>query len=142
MNYQDRDVAFKVPDHWDDRSVIAFSAPKDPKKPVAPNVVVTREKPNHGESLDEYANRQLVQNAKTVNRFRLLSHVKTTLGGAPAVEIGFAWEHDGLGLSIRQRHLIVQRSPHMLSIVFMAIDTDYAAFEKEFDSILATVRVQ
>jgi hypothetical protein len=142
MKYEDKDIALEVPGHWDDRSVIAFSAPSDEEKQLVPNVVITREKANAGEDLDAYANRQLVQNAKTVNKFKLLSHSRITLGGAPAVEIDFAWQHEVLGLSLRQRHLIVQRGPFMLSIVLTATEEDYAAFEKGFEAILATVRVR
>jgi hypothetical protein len=142
MRYEDKDIALDVPDHWDDRSVIAFSAPPDEKKQLVPNVVITREKPNAGEDLDAYANRQLVQNAKTVNKFKLLSHSKIALGGAPAVEIYFEWQHEVLGLSLRQRHLIVQRGPRMVSIVLTATDEDYAGFEKGFEALLATVRVR
>jgi hypothetical protein len=50
MNYEDKDITLTVPDHWDDRSVIAFSAPKDPKTSMVPNIVMTREKPNAGET--------------------------------------------------------------------------------------------
>jgi hypothetical protein len=142
MNYEDKEIALEVPDHWEDRSIIAFSAPADPKKPMVPNVVITREKPNPGENFDEYANRQLVQNARTVNQFKLLNHSKTTLGGAPAVDIGFAWRHEVLGVSLQQRQLIVQRGPRMLSIVLTATDEDYAALEAEFEAILATVRMR
>jgi hypothetical protein len=142
MNYEDKDIAITVPDHWEDRSIVAFSAPTDPKKPIVPNVVITREKPQPGETLDEYANRQLVQNARTVNQFKLLSHGRTTLGGAPAIEIGFTWRHEVLGVSLRQRQLIVQRGPRMLSLVLTATDEDQGALEAEFETILATVRMQ
>jgi hypothetical protein len=143
MNYEDKDIALEVPDHWDDRSVIAFSAPTtDSKTPIMPNVVVTREKPKPGETLDEYANRQLVTNAKTVNQFKLVKHVRTTVGGQPAVEIGFEWHHEVLGVSLRQRHIIVQRGPRMLSIVMTATDSDDPASDKELEAILATVRVR
>jgi hypothetical protein len=142
MRYEDKDIAIEVPDHWDDRSVIAFAAPMDDKTPIMPNVVITRENPKPGEDLDTYANRQLVQNARTLNKFKLLTHAKITLGGAPAVEIGFASYHEALGLHLVQRHLIVQRGPRMLSIVLSATEDDFAAFEKGFEAILATVRVR
>jgi hypothetical protein len=141
MQYEDKDISFAMPDTWEDRRIIAFSAPKPSIKAVVPNLVLSREKPNPGESLEEYANRQLVQHARTVTGFKLVKHQRTTLGGVPAVEISFTWEMEAIEATLRQRQLIVARGAQMLSLMLTAPNVDDPSTEQELDAILATVRL-
>ena len=139
MRYSDATIQFDVPDHWQDKTIIGFSAPRTSSKLPTDAIVVTREKPEPGDTLATYANRQLVAHARTLSGFTLLGNRPTTLGGQPAFELAFTWVVEGNGTILHQRQFIIERGQTMLSVMVAALEADYAASEAQLEAILRTV---
>ena len=89
--YEHPDISFDIPRGWEDRSVIAFSAPTPPGATTAPNVVLTRDRLEPGENLAGYTDRQLVELVQRLEGFSLVQRVERTVGGHPAIELRFFW---------------------------------------------------
>jgi len=102
--YQGVDASFDVPNDWEDKSVVAFSAP--PKaNTIVPNAVLTRDKLRNAETLDAYCDRTIVDMVKNLAGFKLIDKGPRQVGGTPAVEIKFSWQGSG-GKSIVQ-HMVI-----------------------------------
>ncbi|HZF53167.1 MAG TPA: DcrB-related protein, partial [Polyangiaceae bacterium] len=89
--YDSRDLAFDVPRHWEDKTLVAFSAPARPGQATAPNLVMTRDMLGPSDTLDGYADRQLSELSKRLQEFELVGRRERTLGGQPAEELHFEW---------------------------------------------------
>lgn len=136
MRYKDADIGFEVPQDWENRSITIFAVPKTPEQKLAPNVVVTREVSTSEESLEDYANQQLIDAAQRLESFKLRKRSVTVVGGLPGIEVSFSW---GPGGAVRQRQVFVQHKKKMVSIVFTVLEAEYSAFERHFEKVLSTV---
>ncbi|NUQ77981.1 MAG: DUF1795 domain-containing protein [Polyangiaceae bacterium] len=137
--YDSRDISFDVPRHWEDRTMVAFSAPPRPGQATAPNLVMTRDSLGPGESLDGYADRQISELSKRLQEFELLGRRERTLGGQPAEELHFEW----LGQSgvLEQRLVIAMgRRRQLYCLTATAAKADAEQLEPLYERILSTVR--
>jgi hypothetical protein len=139
--HEQRDISFDVPRHWDDKTIVAYAAPPDPGRPggVAANLVMTRDTLREGETLAQYADRQLAEMAKRVDAFALIRREETTLGGAPAVAIRFASR--AAGGPIEQRLVVIEgRRRGVYCFTATTAKADAAQNEPLFERILRTIR--
>ena len=90
--YENRDVTFDVPRHWEDRTLVAFAAPAKPGQATSPNVVMTRDTLGAEETIQSYADKQLAELSKRLEAFELDERKETTFGGQPGVELRFTWQ--------------------------------------------------
>jgi hypothetical protein len=137
--HDQRDISFDVPRHWDDKTIVAYAAPPQPGQAVAANLVMTRDTLREGETLGQYADRQLAEMAKRLDGFELGRREDLTLGGAPAVSIRFAAR--GAGGPLEQRLVVVEgrrRALHCFTAT--TAKADAAQNDPLFDRILATIR--
>jgi hypothetical protein len=103
--YQGADLSFDVPNDWDDKSIVAFSAPAKPGT-IVPNITLTRDKMKPEETLDAYCDRTIVDMVKNLAAFKLIGKEARKVGESPAVEIIFAWNGTS-GKQVQQQMLIV-----------------------------------
>ena len=137
--YDSRDLAFDVPRHWEDKTLVAFSAPARPGQATAPNLVMTRDRLGPSDTLDGYADRQLSELSKRLQEFELVGRRERTLGGQPAEELHFEW----LGQSgpLEQRMVIaLGRRRQVYCFTATAAKADAEQLEPLFERILSTVR--
>lgn len=137
--YESRDVTFDVPRHWEDRTMVAFAAPPRPGQTTAPNVVMTRDQLAPGETLESYADKQLAELSKRLERFALIGKKELSLGGQAGVELHFTWV--GQNGELEQRLAIAvgrRRTLFCWSATSAKVDADQ--MNPLFDRILATVR--
>lgn len=99
--YQGADATFDVPNDWEDKSIVAFSAPPKPST-LVPNVVLTKDKLKPNESLEQYVDRTIVEMAKQLAAFKLLSKEERALGPERGLEIQFTW-NGSAGKTVVQR---------------------------------------
>jgi hypothetical protein len=132
-----RDIAFDVPENWEDRTVTAYSAPPQHDHPVTPNIVVTRDFVTDRQPVGSYADRQMVDLAKRLNGFNLLSRAESQLGGEPTVVLDFVW--NGQFGPVRQKQIFVLRDKTVLTLVLTALASEFAAQEPTFNAILTSV---
>lgn len=137
--YESRDVTFDVPRHWDDRSLVAFAEPPAKDRPVAPNLVLTRDTLPAGEDLAAYGDRQLAELAKRLDAFELDRREDTTLGGRPATVLHFRSKSASGALVQR---LAIAEGPRrgVACLTLTASLADAEQMNPLFDRILSTVR--
>jgi hypothetical protein len=138
-HYQHFDVSFNVPDDWNDRTVTAFAAPLLPGQKVAPNIVLTRDILADNEAVSAYADRQLVELAKRMDRFTLRHRREVRLGGLPSVELSFTW-HSGNGTLQQKVMFVVVRQHIVLTFAATMLESDSAKAESLFDEIFASIK--
>ena len=137
--YDSRDVAFDVPRHWEDKTLVAFSAPARPGQATAPNLVMTRDTLGPGDTLVGYADQQLSELSKRLQEFELVERSERTLGGQPALEVHFEW----LGQSgpLEQRLVIaLGRRRQLYCFTVTAAKADAEQLQPLFERILSTIR--
>jgi hypothetical protein len=142
--HEQRDISFDVPRHWEERTIVAFAAPKEPGREgaqaVAANLVMTHDTLRDRETLGDYADRQLAELSKRLDAFELIRREATTLGGAPAVAIRFAARASSAPLE--QRLVVVEgrrRGVYCFTATTSKADADQN--NPLFDRILSTVRL-
>lgn len=118
--YQGVDLSFDVPNDWDDKSIVAFSAPAKPGT-IVPNVVLTRDKTKPNETLDAYCDRTIVDMAKNLGGFALTSREPRQVGQTPGVEIVFSWNGSS-GKQVVQHMLIVVTGPNAVAGLNLTCD--------------------
>jgi hypothetical protein len=137
MRHEGKDVAFDVPRDWEDKTVVAFSAPG--RAGVAPNVVVTRDALGEGETLRAYADRQLVELAKRLDGFDLHERRDLNLGGHAAIELAFGWQ--GQTTALEQRLVMAaNRARQVVTLTTTTAKADAKKNDPIFDRILLSVR--
>jgi hypothetical protein len=136
---QTADFEIDLPDDWIERSMIVWSAPSMPGRPVAPNVVIAYDKPRTGENLGGYVNRQLAELSAKAQKFQLDLHRPVKLAGRPAVETIFRWESGGSVLKQRQLFSLLS-GERVVCIAGLAAGEDFAAVEPAFLAILNSLR--
>jgi hypothetical protein len=140
MRFEQGGIAFEVPRHWEDRSIVAFAAPKAPGQEQSSNLVMTRDQLLDGESLGDYADRQLGELAHRVDDFVLTDRFDKEIDGHQAVELRFASR--GKNGPVMQR-MVIAATPKREILCFTATapSADIAQMGPLFDRILASIRL-
>lgn len=145
MKYRGAEASFDVPEDWEDRSIVAFSAPKpavvshgeDPAR-LVPNVVLTKDRRSTDEPFARYVERILGIMAAELPSFEL--RARRQRGGS--VELHIAWA-GAAGRFIHQRILMSPGDDELivaLNVTFDADDED--ALSLTVDRILASFEVR
>lgn len=139
--HQQGNVSFEVPRHWEDRTIVAFSAPSRPGQSTAASFVMTRDALADGDTLATYADRQLAELSKRVDGFELVEKKDTTVGGARAVSMRFTSK--ALAGPLVQR-LVVLEDKRRAVVCFTATapKADSAQLDPLFERMIAGVRFE
>ncbi len=130
-----RDFAFSVPDDWVERSMIGYSAPPSPERPMAPNVLVSIVDVAADEDLGNFVTRQIEDLEHRVSGFNLALRRDAKLDGAPCVEIVFSWQSGDE--PVKQRQIYVCRAgKRLVTITHTARERDFAAANPAFLEML------
>ena len=136
--FDNRDVAFDVPDGWEDMTVVAFHAPQAPGSVFATNVTLSRVERKPTATLPIYATQQIANLSSTLPNFELVSQRDVTFGGRPAVELFFHWRADEQ--AIAQRITIFERKGGVWSFAASALRDLYEQNLPGFDRIATTLK--
>jgi hypothetical protein len=137
--FRSEQVAFEAPDNWEDKTIVAFAAPATPGK-FSPNIVMTKEPLKQGETLRNYADRQIMELARRLDGFDLIDSGDRTLGNLPALEYKFAWRSEHAEL--HQRTVLTAVVDTVFTFTGTATHADEAPLDEAMDQLLATVRFQ
>lgn len=133
-------VSFEVPRHWEDRTIVAFSAPARPGQSTAASFVMTRDALGASDTLASYADRQLAELSKRVDGFELVERRDLQVSGAPAVALRFTSK--ALAGPLVQRLVVIEdRRRAVVCITATAPRADAAQMEPLFDRMIAGVRL-
>lgn len=137
--YENRDVSFDVPRHWEDRTMVAFAAPPRPGQTTAPNVVMTRDTLSGEETIASYADKQLAELSKRLEGFELVSREERTIGGQPGIELSFTWRAS-TGELVQRLAMALGRRRTVFCFNATAAKVDADQMNPLFDRILGTIR--
>lgn len=137
--YEQRDVSFDVPRHWDDKTLVAYAAPKRPGESSSASLVMTRDAMRNGETLKQYAERQLADLAQRMDAFELLGTETGTLGGLASVTLRFTAK--AAAGPVEQRVVLVEgRRRSIYCFTATAPKAERDQLDPLFDRILSSVR--
>jgi hypothetical protein len=138
--HQQGNVSFEVPRHWEDKTIVAFSAPSRPGQSTSASFVMTRDTLGDADTLATYADRQLAELSQRVDGFELIDKRDTSIGGARAFSIRFSSK--ALAGPLVQRLVVVEdRRRAVVCFTATAPKADAAQLEALFDRMLAGVRI-
>ena len=136
--HQDHFIGFDYPRLWEDRSIIAFSAPGEEKREGAANLVVTRDAPQDHENLDDYVKRQEVALSHDRDGYERIDKQKLELDGRPAWSLSF--RSLGGGTHLDQRLVFTRLDDgQMLCLTMTAPRADAAQMAPLFDHIVRSI---
>ena len=139
--YQGADASFDVPNDWDDKSIVAFSAPAKPNT-LVPNVVLTKDKMKADESLDQYVDRTIVDMARQLAAFKLIAKDERDVAGARGLELKFSW-NGSAGRTVIQRIVMAAGAGRTVVGLNVTCDqNDAKKLEPISDRIVASFKVQ
>lgn len=123
MQYQSNNFALEIPDDWQDRSIISFSATVSPNE-FAPNVVVTREIIDAETSIEDYTSNQFNITQAEVQGLKIVDQQNTTIGGLPAVQIIQSISAHGLNLQQLQTFILGNEEIYIVTCTATAASFD------------------
>jgi hypothetical protein len=120
------DFVFTVPDDWVERSMIGYSAPPSPERPMTPNILIAVNHIPADEELGGFVNRQIEDLGRRAAGFTLSLRRDARLDGAECVEIVFHWQGGDQG-TIKQRQVYARRPGNrVVSVTHTAREQDFA----------------
>lgn len=138
--YESKDVSFDVPRDWDEKTIVAFSAPLQPNSQVTSNVVLTRDALGTSDTLAIYSDKQLVELAKRLPGFDLSSRKDLTVSGQPAVELRFSWS-GAHGVIVEQRVMMIAQKKRLFNLTATAPRGEMAKLEPIYDRIFNSLKL-
>ncbi|MFO0590535.1 MAG: DcrB-related protein [Polyangiaceae bacterium] len=137
--HQQGNVSFEVPRHWEDKTIVAFSAPARPGQSTSASFVMTRDSLTDSDTLASYADRQLAELSQRVDGFELVDKKDTSVGGARAVQMRFTSK--ALAGPLLQRLVVVEdKRRAVVCFTATAPKADAAQMEPLFDRMLSGIR--
>ncbi len=134
------DFEFKVPDSWQDKSMISFVAPPSPGQKIYPNILVGKDTLQRNETLDRYVNRQLKDVFTKLPDFELLRREKGVVQGRDAVDLIFELSMEGNSVRQRQLYFVSNEGKKRVSnIVITASEYDFNTMKEKFNSIIGSL---
>ncbi len=138
--HQQGNVSFEVPRHWEDRTIVAFSAPSRPGQATSASFVMTRDSLGETDTLASYADRQLAELSQRVDGFELVDKREVTISGARAVSMRFTSK--ALAGPLLQRLVVVEdRRRAVVCFTATAPKADAAQLDPLFDRMLSGIRL-
>lgn len=128
------------PEGWYDKTMIIYSAPAEPGRPVAPNMVIARDALGAGETFREYCNRQIDGFRATLPHFHREDEGPGRVHDRDAFQILLTWT-SGAGV-LRQRVFFISAGAGVVvTYTATAAAEDYHLHEPEFEQGLARLAI-
>lgn len=138
--YQGTDASFDVPNDWEDKTIVAFSAPAKPNT-LVPNVVLTKDKLKPEETIEQYTDRTIVDMARQLAAFKLIGKEARDVGDHRGFEIRFSW-NGSANKTVIQRILMVSGTGRtVLGLNVTCAQNDLKSIEPLADRILSSFRM-
>lgn len=139
--YKLNEADIEVPVHWKDGTINAFMIPstKSPGEADA-SFVITRDAETQSKDVEHYADSQLVNAAKNLNRYDFIERRATRINDEPAMEIDFTWVTPER-IEIRQRQAYVMYDGFFLIFTLTSRASDFARYEAMWEQTIASVQL-
>jgi hypothetical protein len=133
-------LAADPPQGWHDKTMIVYSAPHEPGRAMAPNMVISRDALLEGESFREYCNRQIETFRSNLPQFNRESEGYGRSHERDAFQIQFTWR-SAAGLLRQRVFFIATGTQVVVNYAVTAAADDFAAYEPAFERGLASLRI-
>lgn len=138
MQYQSNNFALDVPDDWQDRSIISFTATVSPNE-FAPNVVITREIIDAETSVEDYTHQQFNITQAEVQGLKIVDQQNITIGGRAAVQI--VQKISAHGLNLQQLQTFILGNEEIYIITCTATAASFEQHLPRFQKIAQTFQI-
>ena len=136
--YHINEGTFDLPDDWADRSMNIFT-PDESENPEW-NIVISRDKLESGETLDEYLNKQLEEMPKALPRFRVETNEEISVNNYPARRVVSTWI--GEKGTLRQKQIVFVKDNKSLVFTFTVLERLYRKYESVLDEFIASFNLR
>lgn len=134
-------VSAERPGGWLDKTMTVYSAPPDPAREMAPNIVISRDHLAAGETFREYCNRQIEAFRGSLPQFVRESEGHGQVHARDAFQVQLTWT--SAAGTLRQRVFFVDAGGGVIvNYAASAAAEDFAAHEPQFERGLATLRIE
>ena len=131
-------VSFDVPRDWQDKTIIAYTAPPAEGQKTAANLVMTRDRLGDDEDLYAYAERHVDELAKQLRGFAMLGSRDEEVGGHPALSVSF--NSEALDGALTQKLTMVLLTDRVVaSFTLTSPERDLSQLAPLFERIMSTV---
>jgi hypothetical protein len=139
--YQANEFTTTLPEGLKDKTVHIFSLTEDGPSPLA--VIVTRERPQEGETLEAYVARQTQLLQKRLPLFRVLARRDATIDGQPAAQLDYAWQSATDGTMFHRQVMLFAPAAGVILIVTATAKTRLEPqWEAMFNEFVAGLRLR
>lgn len=140
-SYRLNEADILLPDNWKDTTINAFILPSSSKSGEAEaTFVITRDSEAAG-NVEHYADLQLVEAAKKLNRYKLIERGQTRIGNRPAIQVDYTWvTPDRIEIRQRQAYLNYQASILIFTLTVRA--SDFEPYLTAWENAIASVRLR
>lgn len=133
-----REVTMDVPDDWQDRTVLAFSAPAQSGKVSQPSIVIARESLPEGMTVRTFAAKHLAASARGLPDFELEDSREIAIAGQRGVETRFGWTADRG--PVVQRQVVVGVGNVVYTITQSCAPSEMASAKAMFDAMIQSLQ--
>jgi hypothetical protein len=137
--HEDPLVSFDIPRDWENKTIIAYAAPPSPGGEIRANLVMTRDRLQAHEDLEDYAERHVDELAKRMRGFALLGSSEAELGGRPAIHVSFSSDTQD-GPLVQRLSLVLLPEQQVAAFTLTAPQRDIGQLTPLFDRIMQSVR--
>jgi hypothetical protein len=127
----------EIPDGWRDGTINVFMLPSaDNSKTADASLSITRDAEDESPDVEEYANVQLVNAAKNLNRYKLIGRRAASIDGEPSVEVDYTWVTPER-IQVRQRQAYVLYENVFVIFTLTAKAGEFARHEDAWETVVS-----
>jgi|SRR5262245_16619892 len=140
--YRLNEADILLPDYWKDTTINAFVLPSSTKAGEAEaTFVITRDQESKSDRVEHYADTQLVEAAKKLNRYKYIDRQSIRISNQPAVQVEYTWVTPDR-IEVRQRQAYVRYGRSFLIFTLTVRARDFEVHETAWENAIASVRLR
>ncbi len=140
-SYQLYEGSIQIPDGWKDQTMNAFMLPESNSKGAKASIVISRDYETKSDTIEHYADLQLVEAAKKLPKYKLLRRSETQISGRAAMQIDYAWATPER-VEVRQRQAILQCEDYFLMMTLTTPANDFPKYEGTWAETIKSIVIR
>jgi len=141
-SYRLNEADISLPDYWKDTTINAFILPSSKKAGEAEaTFVITRDGDAKSDSVEHYADTQLVEASKKLNRYKFIERQAARISDQPTIQVDYTWVTPDR-IEIRQRQVYVRYQTSFLIFTLTARANEFETYETAWENAIASVKLR
>lgn len=142
IEYRLNEAEISLPDYWKDTTINAFILPSPAKTGEAEaTFVITRDNESKSDRVEHYADSQLVEAAKKLNRYKFIERLPIRISNQPAVQVDYTWVTPDR-IEVQQRQAYVKYGSSFLIFTLTVRASDFKVHETAWENAIASVKLR